>query len=44
MQFKKTKNRKLQTTQIYWFFFSVYIKPRQNDFVLHDKGATVLFK
>ena len=26
------------------FFFSVCIKPRQNEFVLHNKGATVFFQ
>ena len=30
---KKTKKRKIQTSQTHRFFVSVYIKSRQNDFV-----------
>ena len=41
---KKTKKRKIQTSQTHRFFVSIYIKSRQNDFVLHNKGATVSFK
>ena len=41
---KKTKKRKMQTSQTYRFFCSVYIKSRQNYFVLQNKGATMLFK
>ena len=39
-----TKKRKMQTSETYRLFFSVCIKPRQNEFVLHNKGATVFFQ
>ena len=41
---KKTKKRKMQTLQTYWFFFCVYIRSRQMDFVLRNKRATVFIK
>ena len=45
MQFNKKDNKKKKKkSQTYSFFFSVYIESRQNDFVLHNKEATVFFK
>ena len=41
---QKAKKRKIQTSQTYVFFYSLYIKSTQNGFVLHNKGAKVLFK
>ena len=45
MQFnKKDKKKKKKTSQTHRFFVSIYIKSRQNDFVLHNKGARVFSK